>query len=239
MAATILVVEDELPILNLVQAYLQDAGFVVQTAQDGDQALALAHSVRPDLVVLDLLLPTLDGLEVCRRLQQQGKPFVLMLTARAEEMDKLVGLSAGADDYLTKPFSPRELVARIKAILRRGRHTTSDIPELPVLAFDDFTVDPERREVQYHGEPVVLTALEFDLLYTLAATPGRVFTREQLLERVWGFDFDGVDRVVDVHVSLLRRKLRDDSAEPLLIQTVRGVGYKFAGSMPSSAHKSS
>lgn len=230
MAATILVVEDEEPILNLVVAYLKADGFVVHTARDGESALQQAQMVRPDLVVLDLLLPGIDGLEICRRLQRDGGPYVLILTARAEEVDKVVGLSVGADDYLTKPFSPRELVARVKAILRRRRHTGAAAPaENTLLTFRDLQIDVARREVQRRGVPVTLTAREFDLLYTLAAMPGRVFTREQLLERVWGHDFDGVDRVVDVHISLLRRKLEDDPAEPTLIQTVRGVGYKFTG----------
>ncbi len=230
MAATILVVEDEEPILNLVVAYLKADGFVVHTARDGETALLLAQTLRPDLVVLDLLLPGMDGLEICRQLQRDGGPYVLMLTARAEEVDKVVGLSVGADDYLTKPFSPRELVARVKAILRRRRHMSGAGPsESALLTFRNLQIDVARREVQRRGVPVTLTAREFDLLYTLAATPGRVFTREQLLERVWGHDFDGVDRVVDVHISLLRRKLEDDPAEPTLIQTVRGVGYKFTG----------
>ncbi|MGB9752898.1 MAG: DNA-binding response regulator [Roseiflexus castenholzii] len=230
MAATILVVEDEEPILNLVVAYLKADGFAVHTAREGESALMLAQTLQPDLIVLDLLLPGMDGLEICRRLQRDGGPYVLMLTARAEEVDKVVGLSVGADDYLTKPFSPRELVARVKAILRRRRHTSVASPaESALLTFRDLQIDVARREVQRRGVPVTLTAREFDLLYTLAAMPGRVFTREQLLERVWGHDFDGVDRVVDVHISLLRRKLEDDPTEPTLIQTVRGVGYKFTG----------
>jgi two-component system alkaline phosphatase synthesis response regulator PhoP len=230
MAATILVVEDEEPIRNLIVAYLQSDGFSVLTAADGPAALAQARAGRPDLVILDLLLPGLDGLEICRLLQQEGGPYVLILTARAEELDKVVGLSVGADDYLTKPFSPRELVARVRAILRRSRHLApAPPPEDAPLMFRSISIDVARREVQCRGTAVTLTAREFDLLYTLAATPGRVFTREQLLERVWGHDFDGVDRVVDVHISLLRRKLEDDPAEPTLIQTVRGVGYKFAG----------
>jgi two-component system alkaline phosphatase synthesis response regulator PhoP len=227
--ATILVVEDEEPILNLVVAYLKAESFTVHTATDGIRALVQARLHRPDLVILDLLLPGLDGLEVCKRLQQDGGPYVLMLTARAEEVDKVVGLSVGADDYLTKPFSPRELVARVKAILRRSRHGAPALPDFTTLAFKQLTIDPDRREVWCREAPVALTSREFDLLYTLAAIPGRVFTREQLLERVWGHDFAGVDRVVDVHISLLRRKLEDDPAEPALIQTVRGVGYKFSG----------
>ena len=228
MAATILVVEDEEPILDLIVAYLKAEGFHVRSARDGLEAVTAARIYRPDLVILDLLLPSMGGLEVCQRLQQEGGPYILMLTARAEEIDKVVGLSVGADDYLTKPFSPRELVARVKAILRRSRHGAST-PDVPPLNYHDLVIDPERREVRHHGALVALTAREFDLLYTLAAYPGRVFTREQLLERVWGHDFERVDRVVDVHVSLLRRKLEDDPTEPTLIQTVRGVGYKFTG----------
>lgn len=229
MGTTILVVEDEEPILNLVVAYLQREGFHVVTASDGLGAIAQARAHHPDLVVLDLLLPGIDGLEVCRRLQQEGGPYVLMLTARADELDKVVGLSVGADDYLAKPFSPRELVARVKAILRRSRHTqAANELAVPPLLFPGLLIDPERREVQRSGMPIVLTAREFDLLYTLAAMPGRVFTRDQLLTRIWGHDFEGVDRVVDVHVSLLRRKLELDPSEPAIIQTVRGVGYKFA-----------
>jgi two-component system, OmpR family, alkaline phosphatase synthesis response regulator PhoP len=229
MATTILVVEDEEPILNLVVAYLEKEGFHVVTASNGESALAQSRAHRPELVVLDLLLPGIDGLEVCRQLQRDGGPYVLMLTARADELDKVVGLSVGADDYLTKPFSPRELVARVRAILRRSRHASA-APEVAdgQLSFPGLTIDPVRHEVLRKGAAVLLTAREFDLLYTLAATPGRVFTREQLLERVWGHDFEGVDRVVDVHVSLLRRKLEIDPVDPPVILTVRGVGYKFA-----------
>ncbi|MFP4436699.1 MAG: winged helix-turn-helix domain-containing protein [Chloroflexaceae bacterium] len=228
-SATILVVDDEEPIVDLVASYLIAEGFVVHRAYDGLSALALARSVRPDLVVLDVMLPGIDGVEVCRRLHQDTTVYVLMLTARTEEVDKLIGLSVGADDYLTKPFSPRELVARVKAILRRQRHGPAPTLERPILQFDLLRINPERREV-WHGETLVeLTPREFDLLYALASHPGRVFTREELLERVWGNDFAGIDRVVDVHVGVLRRKLEDDPASAALIQTVRGVGYKFVG----------
>jgi len=228
-SATILVVDDEEPIVDLVASYLIAEGFVVHRAYDGLSALVLARSVRPDLVVLDVMLPGIDGVEVCRRLHQDTTVYVLMLTARTEEVDKLIGLSVGADDYLTKPFSPRELVARVKAILRRQRHGPAPALERPILQFDLLRINPERREV-WHGETLVeLTPREFDLLYALASHPGRVFTREELLERVWGNDFAGIDRVVDVHVGVLRRKLEDDPAAAALIQTVRGVGYKFVG----------
>ncbi len=228
-SVTILVVDDEEPIVDLVASYLIAEGFMVHRAYDGPSALALARSVRPDLVVLDVMLPGIDGVEVCRRLHQDTTVYVLMLTARTEEVDKLIGLSVGADDYLTKPFSPRELVARVKAILRRQRHGPAPTLERPILQFDLLMINPERREV-WHGETLVeLTPREFDLLYALASHPGRVFTREELLERVWGNDFAGIDRVVDVHVGVLRRKLEDDPASAALIQTVRGVGYKFVG----------
>jgi two-component system, OmpR family, alkaline phosphatase synthesis response regulator PhoP len=231
--ATILVVEDEPPILDLIASYLRADGFGVHTARDGAEALAQARSVRPDLIVLDVMLPGMDGLEVCRRVQQEFDVYVLMLTARAEEIDKIVGLSVGADDYLTKPFSPRELVMRVKAILRRSRgrgaRGAGRAPERPALRFDDLLIDPDTREVWRDGAQIDLTPREFDLLYALAEQPGRVFNRDQLLERVWGHDFAGIDRVVDVHIGLLRRKIEDDPGNPTLIQTVRGVGYKFAG----------
>jgi two-component system alkaline phosphatase synthesis response regulator PhoP len=228
-AATILVVDDEQPIVDLVASYLVAEGFAIQRAYDGPSALTLARAFRPDLVVLDVMLPGLDGIEVCRRLHQETSVYVLMLTARADEVDKLIGLSVGADDYLTKPFSPRELVARVKAILRRNRGPAGKSNDRPALIFGALSIDPERREVQRGDLLVELTPREFDLLYALASYPGRVFTREELLQRVWGPDFAGIDRVVDVHVGTLRRKLEDDQAESSFVQTVRGVGYKFVG----------
>ncbi len=230
--ATILVVEDDRPILNLIVSYLENDGYTVHAANDGETALKLARSVRPDLIVLDVMLPGVDGLEVCRRVQQELDVYVLMLTARAEEVDKVVGLSVGADDYLTKPFSPRELVARVKAILRRNRgRGTSDTAarngERQPLHFDELAINPETHEVWHNQTLIDLTLREFELLYALAEQPGRVFSRDQLLERVWGYDFAGIDRVVDVHIGLLRRKLEDDPANPALIQTIRGIGYKF------------
>lgn len=230
-AATILVVDDEQPIVDLVSSYLTNEGFVVHRAYDGPGALALARSVKPDLVVLDVMLPGLDGIEVCRQLHRDTSVFVLMLTARTDEIDKLIGLSVGADDYLTKPFSPRELVARVKAILRRNRVIRAiEVNQRPILQFEGLLIDPERREVERNGVLVDLTPREFDLLYALASYPGRVFTREELLQRVWGPDFAGIDRVVDVHIGTLRRKLDDDHHGTPLVQTVRGVGYKFVGS---------
>jgi two-component system alkaline phosphatase synthesis response regulator PhoP len=233
-STTILVVDDEPPILDLIASYLRADGFSVHTAQDGPSALAQARMLRPDLIVLDVMLPGMDGMEVCRRIQQEFDVYILMLTARAEEIDKIVGLSVGADDYLTKPFSPRELVMRVKAILRRSRAlgprpAAQRVPERPALRFDELLIDPDTREVWHDSAQIELTPREFDLLYALAEQPGRVFNRDQLLERVWGHDFAGIDRVVDVHIGLLRRKLEDDPANPTVIQTVRGVGYKFVG----------
>jgi two-component system alkaline phosphatase synthesis response regulator PhoP len=228
-AATILIVDDEQPIVDLVASYLSAEGFACHRAFDGPSALALARATRPDLVILDVMLPGLDGVEVCRRLHQETAVYVLMLTARTDEVDKLIGLSVGADDYLTKPFSPRELVARVKAILRRSRAPLDKVADRPTLQFGILSIDPERREVQRRGASIELTPREFDLLYAMASHPGRVFTREELLQRVWGPDFSGIDRVVDVHVGTLRRKLEEDAADQPLVQTVRGVGYKFVG----------
>jgi two-component system, OmpR family, alkaline phosphatase synthesis response regulator PhoP len=230
----ILVVDDEPPIADLIASYLRADGFNVTTAFDGSTAVAQALSIQPDLIVLDVMLPGLDGLEVCRRVQQEFEVYVLMLTARTEEIDKLVGLSIGADDYMTKPFSPRELVLRVKAILRRNRTRewgmeTLDSPKRSILHFEELVIDPVTHEVWRNGQQVDLTVREFDLLYTLAEQPGRVFSRDQLLEQVWGRNFIGIDRVVDPHIVALRRKLADDANTPMIIQTVRGVGYKFIG----------
>ncbi|MGA7670485.1 MAG: response regulator transcription factor, partial [Nitrolancea sp.] len=213
---------------DLVGSYLRREQFQVVIAHDGVTALELAKEQSPDLVVLDLMLPGIDGLEVCRRLRQFSDAYVLMLTARNDEVDKIVGLTVGADDYMTKPFSPRELVARVHALLRRPRTVTSTDPDQPQRdQFGDLSIDYLGHEVTHRGRNVSLTPHEFDLLRTLAAHPGQVFTREQLLDRVWGEDFFGDDHVVDVHISHLRQKLDEDSAEPRYIETARGVGYRF------------
>ena len=227
----ILVVEDETNIVNLVRAYLEREGFVVETAADGRVALQQARATRPRLIVLDLMLPGIDGLEVCRRLRQESDVYILMLTAKSEEADRIVGLELGADDYLTKPFSPRELVARVKAVLRRSRDADGALPagEGGVIDAPPLCIDLGRRQVTKDGVSVDLTALEFDLLRVLAARPGIVFSRAQLLQRVWGYDFLGDERVVDVHIGLLRKKIEEDPSEPVLIKTVRSVGYKFEG----------
>jgi two-component system alkaline phosphatase synthesis response regulator PhoP len=225
-SSQILVVDDEPTILHTVQAYLEREGFIVHTAPDGLAALKAARAFRPDLIVLDIMLPGMDGLEVLRRLRRESDVYVLMLTARADETDKIVGLTVGADDYLTKPFSPRELVARVKAILRRGRDT--GLGE-PTLTFASMRIEPDARRVWKDEAPVDLTPIEFDLLHVLARHPGRVLSREQLIEQVWGYDYYGDERVVDVHVGRLRKKVEDDPANPKLIVTVRGVGYRFEG----------
>ena len=227
-ARRVLVVDDEEKIREIVRRYLEAEGFEVTEAADGESALTLARELLPDLVLLDVMMPGTDGIEVLRRLRTESDVHVILLTARTEEVDKLVGLSVGADDYVTKPFSPRELVARVKTVLRRGRSGSAG-DRADELQFSGLRIDLARREVERAGRPVALTALEFDLLVALARAPGRVFTRRQLLEQVWGWDFYGDERVVDVHVRSIRRALGDRVDAPELIGTVRGVGYKFVG----------
>lgn len=223
--ATILVIDDEESILNIVQAYLKGDGNTVYVARDGAQGLAAFRRYNPELVILDIMLPEMDGLEVLQQIRRESDAYVMMLTAKSEEFDRVMGLTVGADDYMTKPFSPRELAARVKAILRRGRSTSQD--DRTVLTFRHLKIDMQRYEVLRDGEPVELTALEFKLLAALAAYPGMVLSRDQLLERVWGYDFFGEDRVVDVHIGHIRQKLETDPADPQFIVTVRGIGYKF------------
>jgi DNA-binding response OmpR family regulator len=224
--ARVLVVDDEPHIRAVLRGYLAADGFEVVEAADGAAALSAVRDERPDLVLLDVMLPGIDGLEVLRRLRACGDVYVILVTARAEEVDKLVGLGVGADDYITKPFSPREVAARVKAVLRRARPRASGTNLLP---FAGLSVDRDGREVRRDGAVVPLSTLEFDLLVALAEAPGRVFSRRQLLEHVWGYDFYGDERVVDVHIRSLRARLGDDASNPLLIATVRGVGYKFIG----------
>jgi two-component system, OmpR family, alkaline phosphatase synthesis response regulator PhoP len=225
----VLVVDDEAPLTDLVRGYLEREGFSVLVAHDGIMALDMARANNPDLVVLDVMLPGLDGIEVCRRLRQFSDAYVVMLTARTEDVDKIVGLSVGADDYVTKPFSPGELVARVRAMLRRPRAGALHEQEqqrAPVHRLGELTVDEERHEVLRNGEPIALTPREFTLLATLAAHPGRVFTRKRLMEQVLGDEFYD-DHVIDVHVANLRKKVEEDPAHPRWIETVRGVGYRF------------
>ena len=225
---SVLVVDDEPNLVDLVKGYLEREGYAVHFASDGPSAVDRARELRPDLVVLDVMLPGFDGFEVCRRLRQFTDAYVLMLTARGEEIDRIVGLEVGADDYLTKPFSPRELVARVKAMLRRPRASDGTGEDTSrVLRAGDLTIDEGQHEVQLRGESVPLTPREFALLATLAEHPGRVFTRDQLLERVWGTAYYDA-HVVDVHVANLRHKLGDDATHAAFLETVRGVGYRFA-----------
>lgn len=219
----ILVIDDEPSIINLVSAYLKPEGYDVYTATDGNAGLKAAHAFKPDLIILDLMLPGMDGLELLTRLRRESDVYVIMLTARTEETDKIVGLSVGADDYVTKPFSPRELLARVKAALRRIHAGTGAGVERSVLSFKHILIDVGAHTVSVEGVPVELTSIEFELLRALAENRGRVLSREQLLEKIWGTDYFGETRVVDVHIGHVRQKLQNDS----LIATVRGVGYRF------------
>jgi DNA-binding response OmpR family regulator len=223
---TILVVDDEEAIAEAVRARLLSEGFQVVVAGDGPQAIGLCEQVHPDLVVLDLMLPGMDGLEVCRQIQRDRWVPVLMLTARTEEADKVAGFAVGADDYLTKPFSLRELVVRVRAILRRMERIGA-LPADEPIDHAGLAIDQARRTVAVDGSHIQLTPLEFEILLTLARTPGVVFTREQLMDKVWGYrDYAG-GRVVDSHVARIRRKMGEDGAEPRFIRTVHGVGYAF------------
>lgn len=226
MTGRILVVEDDPGIARAVKAYLEREGFEVNVETDGLPALHLALAEAPALIVLDWMLPDLDGLEFMKQLRQEQRTPIIMLTARTEENDRILGLEFGADDYVTKPFSPRELVARVKAVLRRTEGTVQGNPDM--LVTGPLVIDLVKHTVTCGGVPLELTVLEFNLLHTMASQPGRVFSRDELLSRVWGADFVGVDRVVDVHVSHLRRKLGDDPEVPTLVLTVRGVGYTLA-----------
>jgi len=222
--ATILVVDDEPAIVKTVRAYLENEGYTVHAATDGPSALKAVRAFRPDLVILDIMLPGMDGIEVLRTLQKESDVYVLMLTAKSDETDKIVGLSVGADDYLTKPFSPRELVARVKAILRRGR---GGITTEPALSFQRLRIDLNARKIWKDDEPIELTTIEFEILHILARYRGMVLSREQLIEQVWGHDYYGDERVVDVHIRRIRKKMEDDPGNPTLIVTVRGAGYRL------------
>jgi len=223
---TILVVDDEPKIVKTVRAYLENAGYRVATATDGQMALTVYRHENPALVVLDLGLPGMDGLDVARTLRREGNVPIIMLTARVDETDKLIGLELGADDYVTKPFSPRELVARVRAVLRRTG-SEQEQPLAPIVAAG-VVIDLERRRVTVEGRAADLTPTEFDLLVVLARHPGRVFTRLELLDRVQGYAFEGYERTVDAHVKNLRQKIEPDPREPSYLLTVYGVGYKFA-----------
>jgi DNA-binding response OmpR family regulator len=233
-ARTILVVDDEAALVEAVRARLVSEGYAVRVAADGRSALAAIEAERPDLVVLDLMLPGMDGLEVCREIQKRDWVPVLMLTARTSETDKIAGFAVGADDYLTKPFSLRELAARVRAILRRMERAGAlgaATPDDALVRFD-LVIDASRRRVQQAGVEVALTPLEFEILLALAQAPGVVFAREQLMERVWGYRDHAGGRVVDSHVARIRRKLGDEAAEPRYIRTVHWVGYTFREAAP-------
>jgi len=229
MKQRILVVDDEPQIQSVLKAYLEADGFDVITAATGADALNLAARLGADLdlILLDIGLPDLNGLDVLAKIRATIDPYVILVTARSEEVDKLVGLSVGADDYITKPFSPREVVARVKTVLRRRRSDPAPDSDDQVLRFDGLTIDPLRREASTAAGLVTLSALDFELLLALATAPGRVYSRAQLLERVWGYDFYGDERVVDVHIRSIRSALGDDANSPSIIGTARGVGYKF------------
>ena len=226
MAQRILVVDDEQSIRTIIEYALKDAGFDVVTAARGDDALVAMEREPIDLVVLDVMLPGMDGLEVCQKIRAERNVPIIMLSARGEELDKVLGLELGADDYVTKPFSPRELVSRVKANLRRGR---MDGEHEDSLRFGDLEIDPVARAVTRADEDVVLTLSEFEILLKLARSPRRVFTRQELMDHLWKGTFYGDLRSVDVHVRHLRQKVERDAANPVLIRTVRGVGYAFGG----------
>ncbi len=219
--------DDEPSLTRVVAGYLEHEGFVVTTAPDGEQALAAARRDPPDVVVLDLMMPGIDGIEVCRQLRTFTDAYVIMLTARTEEVDTLIGLSVGADDYMTKPFSPRELTARIRGLLRRPRSTAHSGGDPQVRTIGALSLDPQSREVHLAGTPVRLTRTEFDLLNALSERPKLAYTRRQLIDRVWGPDWVGDEHRVDVHMVHIRRKLGDDNATPRFVVTVRGVGYRM------------
>ena len=228
----ILIVEDEAEIAQLIQLYLEKEGFTCRTCRDGLAAMQMFQEHQPDLIILDLMIPGMDGLEVCTRIRQKPgskDPYIMMLTAKGEEIDRIIGLSTGADDYMVKPFSPRELVARVRALLRR---TLRQGGQTRMFQTPHFSADVDQRVAHRlaesgDAEPLELTTLEFDLLTTFMSYPGRVWNRTQLIEKLWGSDFFGDERVVDTHVARLRKKIEPDPANPAFLKTVIGVGYKF------------
>jgi DNA-binding response OmpR family regulator len=226
-AATILLVDDEESVLKLLTYPLERDGYTVVQARDGEEALGRFAGGGIDLVVLDVMLPKLDGLEVCKRLRARSSVPIIMLTARDDELDKVLGLELGADDYITKPFSIREFRSRIRALLRRAATPPPEPRETDAIEFDGLRIDPSRRSVEVHGRPVQLTYVEFELLRTLASRPGRVFSRQALLQALWGGSEYREPRTIDVHVRHLREKLEPDPGEPAYILTVRGAGYRF------------
>ncbi len=227
--ASILVVDDDPKTVDLLRLYLERDGFRVLAAQDGRSGLRLAREQAPDLIVLDLMLPRVDGLDVCQALRAESQVPIILLTARTTEADKLLGLEAGADDYVTKPFSPRELLARVRAVLRRSQAGRRESDPPAVIHAGDLVIDAHAHTLQRRGQAVALTPKEFRLLLELARAPGRAFTRRELVERAFGVDYEGLERTVDVHLMSVRRKIEDDPARPQSIQTVYGIGYRFGG----------
>ena len=225
MSQKILVVDDELDIVKVVRAYLEQSGFRVVTASDGQHALVVFRHEKPDLVVLDLNLPKMDGLDVCRAIRRDSNTPIIMLTARVDEADRLIGLEIGADDYIVKPFSPREVVARVRTVLRRSTSVVVDQPAL--ITISDLVIDPVKHEVHLAARLIDLTPMEFTLLQVMAAQPGRAFSRMELLDAAQGEAYEGYERSIDVHIKNLRQKLDDDPRHPTYILTVYGIGYKF------------
>jgi DNA-binding response OmpR family regulator len=225
MSQLILVVDDEISLVKVVRGYLEQAGYQVVTASNGREALFAAREHQPDLIILDLMMPVMDGFAFIREYQREGSTPIIALTARMDEMDKVLGLEMGADDYITKPFSPRELVARVRAILRRAGGAQ---PESNMLRAGGLTLDRDARIVVANGQECELTPMEFGLLETLMSNPGRAFSRMELLERTQGFAYDGYERTVDVHVKNLRKKIEEDPGSPVHVLTVFGVGYRFS-----------
>lgn len=221
---TVLVVDDETPLRDLIRAYLERDGYTVVEASTGKEALSAAALHNPDIIVLDLMIPEIDGTEVCRRIRASSDVYIIMLTAKADEVDRVVGLEVGADDYLTKPFSPRELMARVRALLRRPR---AQVAMVRILRFGDLTIDVDGHEVRVGNDVITLTATEYRLIALLASTPGRMYSRAQLLEHVWGSSYYGDDRVVDVHIANARRKIQENSTSQPFVETVRGAGYRW------------
>lgn len=225
----VLVVDDEEKIVEVVRSYLENSGYVVSYATNGNKALELFDVFKPDLVVLDLMLPDLNGIEVCKALRKKSRVPIIMLTARVDEEDKLIGLDMGADDYITKPFSPRELVGRVRAVLRRVAHEMEPLSNSVSFNDDDLEIDFLNREIRKNGRPVNVTPNEYSILVTLARYPKKVFTRDELVSSAFGMDYEGFDRTIDSHIKNLRQKIEDDSKHPQYIVTVYGVGYRFGG----------